>query len=100
MNEWMEHPKLADLDPLKQELIRTAAMKANGKNGKALAPVMMSLITGANKKGIRFTQDEISRILSILKEGKSHQEQAQIDQMVQMIRAMQAGKIPPGSRGH
>ena len=53
MNEWMEHPDLANLDPLKQELIRTAALKAGGKNGKALVPVMMSLITGANKRGIR-----------------------------------------------
>lgn len=97
MNEWMEHPDLANLDPLKQELIRTAAMKAGGKNGKALAPVMMSLITGANKRGIRFTPEEISLILSVIKEGKSPQEQAQIDQMVQMIRTMQNRQIPPES---
>ena len=92
MNEWMEHPDLANLDPLKQELIRTAALKAGGKNGKALVPVMMSLIAGANKRGIRFTPDEISLILSAIKEGKSKQEQ-----MVQMIRTIQAGKQPPRS---
>ena len=97
MNEWMEHPDLANLDPLKQELIRTAALKAGGKNGKALVPVMMSLIAGANKRGIRFTPDEISLILSVIKEGKSKEEQAQIDQMVQMIRTIQAGKQPPRS---
>ena len=74
MNEWMEHPDLANLDPLKQELIRTAALKAGGKNGKALVPVMMSLIVGANKRGIRFTPDEISLILSAIKEGKSKPE--------------------------
>ena len=61
------------------------------------SPVMMSLITGANKRGIRFTPDEISLILSAIKEGKSKQEQAQIDQMVQMIRTIQAGKQPPRS---
>ena len=72
-------------------------MKAGGKNGKALVPVMMSLITGANKRGIRFTPDEISLILSVIKEGKSKEEQAQIDQMVQMIRAIQARKQPPGT---
>ena len=53
MNEWMEHPDLANL--------------------------------------------EISLILSAIKEGKSKQEQAQIDQMVQMIRTIQAGKQPPRS---
>ena len=74
-----------------------AALKAGGKNGKALVPVMMSLIAGANKRGIRFTPDEISLILSAIKEGKSKQEQAQIDQMVQMIRTIQAGKQPPRS---
>ena len=76
------------MDPIKLELIKTAALQTAGKSGNSLAPVLMSLITSANRKGIRFSTDEITMILNILKEGKSPQEQMQIDQTVQMVSSM------------
>ena len=79
---------LKNMDPVKLELIRSAASKTKGKSGKALAPVMMALITSANKKGSRFTPDEMTMIISILKEGKSEEEQARIDQMLKMMHGM------------
>ena len=85
MNSWMDHPAMNNIDPLKLELIKTAAKQTQGKSGKNLAPVMMALITGANKKGIRFTNEEISLILEILKDGKSAEEKQQIDQMIRMV---------------
>lgn len=85
MNEWMNHPAMKSLDSTKLDLIRTAAKQTQGKSGKSLAPVMMNLITGANKKGIRFTNEEISLILDILKDGKSAEEKMQIDHMINVI---------------
>ena len=85
MNEWINHPMMKDMDPVKLELIKNAASRTRGKSGKALAPVMMALITGANKKGIRFTPEEMDLILSIIKEEKPKEEQAKIDQMVKMM---------------
>lgn len=79
---------LKNMDPVKLELIRSAASKTKGKSGKALAPVMMALITSANKKRIRFTPDEMTMIISILKEGKSEEEQARIDQMLKTMHGM------------
>lgn len=70
------------------ELIRMAASQTKDKSGKDLAPIMMALITNANKKGIRFTSDEFHLILEILKEGKSKEEQAQIDRMITMVQTM------------
>lgn len=89
MNEWLNNPEMKKIDPVKLELIKTVLMQTQGKSGKALVPVMMTLITGANKKGIQFTPEEISLILDILKEGKTKEEQMQIDQMVQMIKMAQ-----------
>lgn len=85
-NSWMDHPAMKGMDPVKLELIRLAAKQTAGKSGRSLAPVMMALITSANKKGIQFTPQEMSLILDILKEGRSREEQNQIDQMVQMVR--------------
>ena len=86
--DWINDPLLKNMDPLKIELIKTAAAQTAGKSGNALPPVLMSLITSANRKGIRFSSDEITLILTILKQGKSEQEQNQIDRTVQMVSSM------------
>ena len=85
MNEWMNHPAMKTIDPVKLELIKTAAAKKKKKKGNSLATVMMALIASANKKGIQFTSEEISLILEILKEGKTTEEKLQIDNMVRMV---------------
>lgn len=86
MNEWMNHPAMKNIDPIKLELIRAAARQTSGKTGKNLAPIMMALITSANKRGIQFTPDEFTLIMDIFKEGKSDSEKNQIDQTIQMVR--------------
>lgn len=86
--DWMNDPKLQTMDPIKLELIKNAAAQIQGKKGNTLAPVLMSLITSANRKGIRFSSDEVSLILNILKQGKSEQEQSEIDKTVSMVSGM------------
>ncbi len=88
MIDWLNDPLLKDMDPLKIELIKTAAAQTSGKSGKALPPVLMTLITSANRQGIRFSSEEITLILNILKQGKSKEEQGQIDRTVQMVSSM------------
>lgn len=92
MMDWMNDPKLQNMDPLKLELIKTAASQIQGKKGNTLAPVLMSLITSANRKGIRFSSEEISLILNILKQGKTEQEQSQIDKTVSMVSSMMSNQ--------
>ena len=83
MNEWMDNPAMKNIDPAKLELIKMAAQKTSGKSGRDLAPVMLALITSANKQGIRFSPDEVSLIL-----GKSKEEQAQIDRTMRMTSSL------------
>lgn len=86
--DWINDPALKNMDPAKLELFKIAASQVTGKSGNALAPIMMSLITTANKKGIQFTPDEISLILQVLKQGKSQEEQKNIDKTVQLVTSM------------
>ena len=60
---------MKNMDPAKLELIRMAAERTSGKSGRDLAPVMLALITSANKQGIQFSPDEVSLILEIIKKG-------------------------------
>ena len=86
MKHWINHPAMKTIDPLKLQLIKTAAKQTQGKSGSELAPVMLALITSANRQGLRFTPDEVSFILEILKDGKTKEEQDQIDQMMEMTK--------------
>lgn len=88
MIDWLNDPMLKNMDPIKVELIKTAAAQTSGKSGRAPAPVLMTLITNANKKGIRFSPDEISLILELIKEGKTQKEKEQIDRTIQMVISM------------
>lgn len=88
MNDWMNNPAMKNIDPIKLELIKTAASKISGKSGKELAPIMMALISGANKQGIRFTPEEMTLILDILKDGKSKEEREQIDRTINMTSSL------------
>ena len=83
-NEWMNNPAMKNIDPSKLELIRMAAERTSGKSGRDLAPVMLALITSANKQGVHFSPDEVSLILEIFKKGKTKEEQEQIDRTVRM----------------
>lgn len=84
----MNHPAMKDMDPLKLELIKTAATQTAGKSGNSLAPVLLSLITNANKQGIRFSPDEMNLILDLMKNGKPKKEQDQIDKTVNMVSSL------------
>jgi len=88
MIDWINDPMLQDMDPLKIELIKTAASQVDGKSSKSLPPILMSLIMSANRKGIRFSSEEMTLIWSLLKQGKSEQEQKQIDKTVEMVSSM------------
>ena len=83
-SNWMNDPAMKQIDPAKLELIRMAAERTAGRSGRDLVPVMLALINGADRQGIRFTPDEMTLILEILKEGKSEEEQAQIDRTAKM----------------
>lgn len=85
MLDWLNDPALQSMDPAKRELFKLAATQLAGKPQNAMAPIMMSLITNANKRGITFTQDEIALILKILKQDKPAAEQQNIDKTVQMV---------------
>ena len=88
MIDWIDHPALKDMDPAKKELFKMAASQVEGKSGKAMAPLMMSLIMNANRHGIKFTPDEMSLILELMKEGKSPSEQQNIDKTVNLVQGM------------
>lgn len=87
-NEWMNNPKLANLDKNKLEMLQQMADQGSQKNQNDLMSFLMSAASQGKSQGIKFSTDEISAILEVMKMGKSPQEAARMDKIVNLMRMM------------
>ena len=68
---WMNHPSLASIDAAKLQMLQSLASQ------------------GAQKgKGMSFTPDEMNMIIEVMKSGKSPEETAQMDKMLNLLKMM------------
>lgn len=83
---WQDHPKLAGMDKSKLELLRQMAQQGAGKSPSDLLPFLMNAASQGKNAGLNFNSNEINTIIEVLKTGKSPQEQAKLDKVVQLMR--------------
>ena len=86
--EWKTDPKLRGIDRNKLDMLQNLAEKGNGKSASAMLPYLMSAAASGKKNGLQFSQNEISAVLEVMKAGKSPQESAKIDRIVNLMRMM------------
>lgn len=85
MNKWVNDQMLSMLDKEKADLIKEVISQTQGKNNKAVLPVLTKLVSDAKKKNISFTPSEIELIFELMKMHKTEKEKKQIDRMIQMV---------------
>ena len=83
---WQNNPKLADMDKNKLEMLQNLAEQGTGKNASDMLPFHMNAATQGKNSGLRFSSEEISTVLEVLKMGKSPQEAAKLDRIVSLMR--------------
>lgn len=86
--DWKDNPKLAGLDHNKLAMLQSLAEQGAGKSPSEMLPFLMSAAKQGRHNGLNFSGDEISLILEVLKMGKSQEETAKIDKIVNMMRMM------------
>ncbi len=84
--EWKTDPKLKGIDRNKLDMLQNLAEKGNGKSASDMLPYLMSAAASGKKNGLHFSQNEISAVLEVMKAGKSPQETAKIDRIVNLMR--------------
>lgn len=85
-DDWKEDPKLDGIDKEKLEMLQNLADKGNGKGAAEMLPFLMNAAASGKKKGLNFSQNEISAVLEVMKAGKSRQEAAKIDKIVNLMK--------------
>ena len=87
-SDWMNNPNLAGIDPAKLAMLQSLASLGCQKSQKELLPFLMAAASSSQKNGTQFSRDEMDVIVEVLKSGKSREEAAKIDQMMQIMKMM------------
>lgn len=85
---WQDNPKLAGMDRSKLDMLQQMAQQGAGKSPSDLLPFIMNAAAKRKSAGLRFNPNEINTIIEVLKMGKSPQERAKLDQVVNLMKMM------------
>ncbi|HJD28803.1 MAG TPA: hypothetical protein H9914_07405 [Candidatus Blautia avicola] len=77
---------MAGLDPAKLAMLNSFAQQGAGKNPQELLPLLMAAASQSRAKGTRFSREEMDAIIQVLKAGKSPEETARMDKIIQMMK--------------
>lgn len=83
---WTKDPSLAGLDPAKLAMLNSFAQQGSGKSPQELLPLLMAAASQSRAKGTRFSREEMDAIIQVLKAGKSPEETARMDKIIQMMK--------------
>ena len=85
---WQDNPKLAGMDRSKLDMLQQMAQQGARKSPSDLLPFIMNAAAKGKSAGLRFNPNEINTIIEVLKMGKSPQERAKLDQVVNLMKMM------------
>lgn len=86
MDEWMNNLQLSGIDPAKLSMLQSLAAQGSSKNQNEMLPFLMAAASNSQKKGMQFSPQEMNMIIEVMKKGKSKEEVAKIDQMMNIMR--------------
>lgn len=88
-SSWMDNPKLAGMDMSKLAMLNALAEQGSTKKTpQELLPFLMSATSKNKSKGIHFSPQEMEAIIQVLKNGKSPEEAARMDKILQMFKML------------
>ena len=70
------------------DMLQQMAQQGAGKSPSDLLPFIMNAAAKGKSAGLRFNPNEINTIIEVLKMGKSPQERAKLDQVVNLMKMM------------
>ena len=86
----INNPNLASIDTAKLQMLQSLASQGAGKGSQELMPFLMMAMKQTRQKGMSFTPEEMNLIIDVMKSGKSPEETAQIDKILNLLKMMKA----------
>lgn len=85
-DDWRDNPKLAGMERSKLDMLQNLAQQGSTKSVNDMLPFLMGAAAKGKKGGLKFSADEISAIIEVLKMGKSPEEIQRLDKIVNLMK--------------
>lgn len=91
-SQWVNDPSLKNIDTAKLQMLLSLANQGSNKSVAEMLPFLASVSSQAKSSGKSFSSEETDLILNVLKQGKSPQEIAKIERILDIYKKMKAGR--------
>lgn len=84
MDNWMNDPKLKNLDPAKLALLSSLASEGSNKKQSEMLPFLLSAMQSANNNGINFEGEEKNLLLEVLMQQLPPEDKVKAETIIKM----------------
>lgn len=82
--KWMSDPLVADISPAKLDFLQTIVFESRGKSQKEMLPFLMQVLKKGKASQLSFSDEEMSAILTAIKNNSTPEELEQINKFMAM----------------
>ena len=87
ITNWMKDPELVNIETNKLTFLEKMLFESKKHTGKELMPFFMSLAMKAKNENITFSENEINKIIPVLKKYASEDEIKKMDQVIKLFKS-------------
>lgn len=83
-NDWMKDEALKDIDPYKLEFLQALVFESSNLKKEQLMPFLMAVMKRGKEKNVSFSDEEITKIVNVIRKYASPEEIAKIEKIMSM----------------
>lgn len=85
-NSWMQDASIRDIEPKKLDFLQKLVFESEKLTSKERLPFFLAIANRSKQENINFTEEEVSRIITVLKKVSTPKEIAKMDQILRLFK--------------
>ncbi len=85
-NSWMQDASIRDIDQKKLDFLQKLVFESTSLSAKERLPFLLAIANRSKQENIHFTEDEMTRIVTVLKKISTPNEIAKMDQILRLFK--------------
>ncbi len=85
-NSWMQDASIKDIEQKKLDFLQKLVFESTSLSAKERLPFLLAIANRSKEENIHFTEDEMTRIVTVLKKISTPNEIAKMDQILRLFK--------------
>ena len=85
-NSWMQDASIKDIEQKKLDFLQKLVFESTSLSAKERLPFLLAIANRSKEENIHFTEDEMTRIVTVLKKISTPNEIAKMDQILRWFK--------------